>query len=309
MSERIEDAGAPILPRVCVCICTCKRPLPLRRLLDAVEAQETGGLFAFSIVVADNDAARSAEAIVEAFRATSFVAVKYCVETERGIAHARNRVLRSAEGEYLALIDDDEFPAPGWLLQMFEACNRLRVDGALGPAIRFYDSPPPAWLTKCRFLNRPTPPTGTPVRWRDSATSNVFLRSSVVAGDPTPFRPELRAGEDQDFFRRKIEEGFRFVWCAEAAVMDVIPPARWRRSYLIRRALLSGGLEPKMADFGPRSFLKSAVAVPLYAVLLPFALLLGQHRFMDLLVRFCDHLGKVLATLGIHLIREAYVSE
>jgi hypothetical protein len=37
--------------------------------------------------------------------------------------------------------------------------------------------------------------------------------------------------------------------------------------------------------------------------------MLGQHRFMALLVKLCDHLGRVLGYLDINAIREAYVTE
>jgi hypothetical protein len=40
---------------VCVCICTFRRPLLLKRLLEALEKQQTENAFTFSVVVADND--------------------------------------------------------------------------------------------------------------------------------------------------------------------------------------------------------------------------------------------------------------
>jgi len=78
---------------------------------------------------------------------------------------------------------------------------------------------------------------------------------------------------------------------------------------LLKRALLRGACAPLYPNCGVASIVKSIVAVPLYAVGLPFALLLGQHRFMTLLVKLCDHLGKLLALVGINPIKEAYVSD
>jgi hypothetical protein len=37
--------------------------------------------------------------------------------------------------------------------------------------------------------------------------------------------------------------------------------------------------------------------------------LLGQHHFMTLLVKLCDHVGKLLMFAGINPIDEEYVSE
>jgi hypothetical protein len=143
------------------------------------------------------------------------------------------------------------------------------------------------------------------VDWHEARTGNVLIKREILADDAAPFRPEFRAGEDQDFFRRKIEEGRHFIWSADAKAFEVVPPARWSRSYLMRKALLRGataGLRPNAG-----SIAKSLIAVPLYAVALPFAIFAGQHRFMTLLVKLCDHLGKLLITVGINPIRGEYV--
>jgi succinoglycan biosynthesis protein ExoM len=99
------------------------------------------------------------------------------------------------------------------------------------------------------------------------------------------------------------------VWCEEALAYEVVPPIRWKRSFMLRRALLRGGAVPLHPTFGPTDILKSLVAVPAYTLALPFAFLLGQHRFMRLMISLCDHLGKLLACLGIRPIKVAYVTE
>ncbi len=299
-----ERAGA----HISVCVCTYKRPQLLQRLLTEVIRQETDGLFSFSIVVADNDEARSAEATVAEIGRASAIPVKYCVEARQNIALARNKVVENADGDYLAFIDDDEFPAPQWLLSLFRTCTAYKVDGVLGPVKRHFDQVPPAWLAKSQFYERRVNPTGMRVDWQEARTGNVLLKRGMLIGDAAPFRPEFRAGEDQDFFRRKMEEGRSFIWCAEAEAFETVPPVRWKRTYLLRKALLRGAT----AALQPNGFLsitKSVLAVPLYALALPPALLLGQHRFMTLLVKLCDHAGKLLMLVGINPIRGEYIAE
>ena len=301
-------ASEPALAHISVCVCTYKRPQMLRRLLMEVIRQETGGLFTFSIVVTDNDEARSAEETVAEIGRASSIPVKYCVETRQNIALARNKVVANAEGDYLAFIDDDEFPARQWLLHLFNTCNTCNVDGVLGPVKRHFDQTPPRWLEKSQFYERRVNPTGMPVEWLEARTGNVLLKREMVAGDPAPFRPEFRAGEDQDFFRRKMEEGRRFVWCAEAEAFESVPPVRWKRTYLLRKGLLRGATAALQPN-GFSSIAKSVVAVPLYTLALLPALLLGQHRFMTLLVKLCDHVGKLLMLMGINPIRGEYIAE
>jgi succinoglycan biosynthesis protein ExoM len=296
-------------PHISVCICTYNRPVLLKRLLDELSKQETGGLFTYSVVVADNDQTKSGEAIVDEMRHNSALPIRYCVEPTRGISPTRNKAVANAEGEYVAFIDDDEFPVQNWLLTLFDTCNAYGADGVLGPVKRHFDERPPSWMQKSRFYDRRVNPTGMRVEWPEARTGNVLMKREMLVGDPTPFRPEFRVGEDQDFFRRKMAEGRTFVWSAEAEAFEVIPPARWKRIYLIKKALLRGACAALQPSCGTVSVLKSVAAVPLYAIALPFALLFGHHHFMTLLVKLCDHLGKLFAVAEFHPIKDAYVAD
>ncbi|MFZ0395591.1 MAG: ChbG/HpnK family deacetylase [Terracidiphilus sp.] len=297
------------IPHISVCICTYMRPQPLKRLLGELDRQKTDGLFAYSAVVADNDEARSGEAAINEIREALSFPVKYCVEPQRGIARARNRVLANAEGDYVALIDDDEFPVEDWLLRLLLTLCRYDVDGVLGPVKRYFDGDPPSWLKRSRLYDRAVNPTGMPAAWRKARTGNVLLKWEVFSGDEAPFNVEFKSGEDHDFFRRKELEGCSFVWSAEAITYEVLPPARWTRSYYVRKAFLHGGYAAMQPDCGAVSIIKSLIAVPLYSLALPFSLVAGQHRFMALLVKLCDHAGKLLFLVGIRPIHEEYVSD
>ena len=295
-------------PHISVCICTYKRPQLLKRLLDDLVTQDTNGLFTYSIVVADNDQLRSAEALLSDFAANSNIAVKYCVEPQQSIALARNKAVQNATGDYIAFIDDDEFPVRHWLRALFAACDKYGVDGVLGPVKPLFEDGVPRWIVKGRFYDRPCYQTGFVLAHGQTRTGNVLLKEHLLRDTNSPFRPEFRAGEDVDFFRRAIEQGRVFIWCNEAVVYEAVPPSRWKRMYLLRKALLRGASAALRPTVGVLDITKSVVAVPIYGLALPFAVLLGQHRFMDLLVRLCDHLGKLLALLGINPIAEPYVT-
>lgn len=303
------NVAAAHLSHITVCIPTYKRPQLLARLLRELNHQETDGRFNFSVVVADNDITRTAEPVVIEFAATSRTAVRYCVQPEQNISLTRNMAIANAIGDYLAFIDDDEFPVKRWLADLYESCQKYGTDGVLGPVRRHFDVEPPQWVRDSQFYDRKTHPTGTLVDRKEARSGNVLLKRSVVADMDPVFRPEFRGGEDTDFFSRVIARGCKFVWCDEAVAFEVIPPARWNRKFLLKRALLRGAMTLKYQGFGPHEILKSAVAVPLYTFALPFTLLLGQHRFMDLLVRLCDHLGKLLAVMKLNPIKEHYVTD
>jgi len=309
MSLMVNRAPISGGQRVSVCICTYKRPQLLRRLLEKLAVQETAGLFTYSVVVADNDSDQSAAGVVSEFAAKVSFPVSYRVEPRQGIALARNKAVEDVEGDYVAFIDDDEYPVGDWLLQLVQTLEKHKADGVLGPVKRHFDEKPPDWIARSNFYERPTHPTGFVLTWREGRSGNLLFKGEMLTGKSEPFDPQFRTGEDQDFLRRMMDAGKVFIWCNEAVVYEVVPPGRWKRTFMLKRALLRGAMEPRVATFGMTDVVKSALAVPVYLLVLPFMLFLGQHRFMAVLVRLCDHLGKLLALVGIHLVSEQYVTE
>jgi len=290
---------------ISVCICTFKRPDFLRRLLNELVHQRTEGLFSYSVIVVDNDCSRSAQHIVESFQQPSHVDVLYDVEPEQSIALARNRAVKNAVGDFIAFIDDDEIPTRDWLLNLFRAFNEFKADGVLGPVLPHYETKPPTWIIKGRFHERPSHKTGTVLPWTLTRTGNVLLRRDIFDGKENMFRLEFGSGgEDRDFFRRMIGKGRTFLWCAEAPVYEVVPPERYTRSFMLRRALLRGKTPYNQSAL---PLLKSLVAIPAYTILLPFLLFTKHHIFMKYLVKYFDHIGRILALMGINVIKETYV--
>jgi succinoglycan biosynthesis protein ExoM len=293
------------IPHITVCICTFRRAVLLHDLLRKLEPQRTDGLFTYDVVVADNDAARSGEPVVQAFASSSRVRVTYCVEPQPNIARARNKALEHARGDLLAFIDDDEFPASEWLYSLFQTHNRYHVDAVLGPVVPHFQQEPPSWLKKGRFFDRPTYKTGRPIAWAEARSGNVLLVREILQRLDPPFRPEFAtAGEDIDFFRRLAQNGCTFIWCHEAAVFELVPASRCTRRYLLRRAALRGSNFPKHPTHRLRNAVKSLIAVPCYTVALPVLAVVGHHVFIAYLIKILDHGARLLAFAGLPLVTE-----
>jgi glycosyltransferase involved in cell wall biosynthesis len=296
-----------IVEHVSVCVCTFKRPTILKRLLIELERQNTRNSFTYSIIVADNDKAQSAETVVTEFAAKSHVHTVYCLEPQQNIAMARNKALQYAEGDYVAFIDDDELPIRDWLLVLIQTCRKYDVDGVLGPVKPYFEEEPPEWVIKGRFYERPTYSTGLVIDWRKGRTGNVLLRKSVFDGLEYAFNPEFLTGEDQNFFMRTIDRGCVFVWCNEAIAYEIVPPIRWQRGFMLRRALLRGQIAIRHPISKKHELAKSLLAVGTYAMVLPVFLPCSHHLFMKYLVQMFDHLGKLSAFFGFNLIKDKYV--
>ncbi len=290
---------------ICVCICTYCRPKLLERLLKELEQQETKGLFSFSTVIVDNDSEQSAKDLVLDYVANSSLDISYFVEPRKGISFARNRALENAKGDMIAFIDDDEFPTHNWLLTLFKAINTYNVSGVFGPVRPHFDSEPPAWIIKGRFCERPEHHTGFVMPWVECRTGNVLIKKKIIEGIGEVFRAEFASGaSDIDLFRRLIEAEHTFVWCNEAFVYEVVSPNRWKRSFMIKRALLRGRLSLRHPEGRVINVIKSLIAVPAYGLALPFIHLFGHHLFMKYLVKFFDHAGRLLTLVGFNPIRE-----
>jgi glycosyltransferase involved in cell wall biosynthesis len=292
------------VPQISICLCTFRRPELLGNLLREIAKMETGGEFNYSVVVADNDPAESARTVVAEFKKESRLEIIYVVEPRRSISFARNKSLEPARGDFVAFIDDDEYPDKRWLLSMLRTCRKYAAPGVFGPVRTAYARETPAWVRKAGFYDRPEHPTGFEMPWTECRTGNVLINRDVLMSEQPPFRTEFGAGaSDIDLFRRLIEKGRRFVWCQDGVVYEILPPGRCKRRFLLRRGLLRGSISLRHGDGRAKKVMTSLVAVPVYSVALPFLQLGGHHLFMRYAVRLCDHLGRLLAVVGISAVR------
>lgn len=290
---------------VTVCICTFRRPQLLTKLLEELGRQETRGGFTFSAVVADDDPEKSARAAVESCAARLSFPIEYVSDPRQNIALARNLALSRATGDFVAFIDDDEYPGTNWLGDLLRACDANGADGALGPVRPYFETEPPRWAVRGGFYERPRHATGYRIRLSDARTGNVLFKRNLIAGDGEVFKAEFKnGGEDVDFFRRKMAGGATFVWCDEAQVYEIVPASRSTRSYLLRRALLRGRNSLRQKSGRAGKILKSVLATPLYLLVLPFLYLAGEHHGLKFLIKLCDHGGRLLAIAGLNPVKE-----
>jgi succinoglycan biosynthesis protein ExoM len=230
-------------PKIDVCIATYKRPQLLKKLLLSLVAQETGGEFSFTIIVADNDAQRSAEPVVRELSAGGRE-ILYAVEPEQNISLARNKSLSFATGDYIATIDDDEYADSRWLLHLFRTITSHNADVVHGPVIPEFHFKTPHYI-RHGFM-RPNPPTGSTEKYVLN-TGNTLFRRELIEGLATPFDPRFgRTGaEDTAFFFDLKRRGCRMTWCREALVFEPVPSRRANLVWLLKRRFRHGNLYPR----------------------------------------------------------------
>ncbi len=127
-----------------IVICTYNRSDLLALALKTL-CQQTIDPALYEVIVVDNNSTDDTRATVEKFQNRG-VTVRYCLETQQGLSHARNRGWREAQGEYVAYTDDDCKLPPQWLTIASEIVQNQQPVAFGGPYYPFYLSPKPSWF-------------------------------------------------------------------------------------------------------------------------------------------------------------------
>jgi len=259
-------------------------------------------------VIVDNDILKSAEVTALSVKRDLSIEVEYHVEPIQSIALARNRAVMNARGDLIAFIDDDEIPEEYWLFRLHQALHKYKADAVEGPVIPYYEGTPPKWVIEGKFYERPIHNTGFIIGADEGRTGNILIKKEMFTKTGELFDPRFGSGaEDRDFIRRMIRKGFVFVWCNEARVFEYVPPARWKRRFMLRRALLRGKVSLARPARAYILTFKSLLAIPVYTMALPVLFMLGHHWFMQYLIKDFDHIGRILSLMKVNLINEKYI--
>ena len=147
---------------VSLIICTRDRCQKLVRCLESVQRIAFDRSWEFIIV--DNGSTDETAAIVSEFIKTTNVRTIYLSEPKPGKSTGLNTALRVAQGQLLAFTDDDCYPAPDFLSQVWSAFYDPSV-GYIGGRIMLHD------------------PADYPITINESMTPRTFpARSFVCAG-------------------------------------------------------------------------------------------------------------------------------
>jgi succinoglycan biosynthesis protein ExoM len=288
-----------------VCVATYKR----REMLAEMLAGLSNLVFRkmaepeIAIVVVDNDPERSAEDVCAS--ASLPWPLKYAPESQRGIAQARNRAIREAgDADFIAFIDDDEYPSAAWLDELLWTQARFNADVVSGPVIPDYDREVPNWVRAGTFFTRSIHHSGQ--KLDRSHTGNVLIRKSVFQSI-SAFDEEfaLTGGEDTQFFLRVRQSGFSIIGSSRAVVHESISRARANLAWILKRAYQSGNswvlceksVDPKLSTRVVRLF-KAAGYLAQGAFSIPVSLCRGTAAMAHSLQTFVVGVGMLAGLAG-----------
>lgn len=303
---------------ITICVPTYKRPVLLARLLENLAhalvlfTQESNWLV--EVLVVDNDPLKSALATVEEAKKKWGINITYLLEARTGLSYVRNTAVRNAlqkpHCQWVVFIDDDEFPARSWLLELFLALQKSEASIATGPIKPFFEVNPSGWILRGRFFERRRHVDLEVVSYAYARTSNVAIAREVF--EKIGFFDEnlnLKGGEDTDFFYRATQAGFTIVWADKAVVYEYVPKERQTLRWLLLRGFRTSqtmlyiaskyrGIRGVLLELG-----KASVRLVLGIGIMPLALLgalAGRKEYIArALLWVARGLGPIWAIMGM----------
>lgn len=234
--------------RVNIGICTLDRPGGLERALAGLDAQRLRRMRDedISVTVVDNSAACSARDAAMRYAGQGRFAMSYVAEPRRGLSNARNAVLAHAlpQADFLAFLDDDEAPAPGWIEALLLAAEAGGHAAVVGPVHPLFKGLPPRWALDAG-LYAMVPALRDDGQAVDGYTGNCLLRCAVLRELDLAFDPSFNdtGGEDTHFFAALRKAGHGLSYAPEAVVHEFVDPARLQPAWLMRRWYRTGIIE------------------------------------------------------------------
>jgi glycosyltransferase involved in cell wall biosynthesis len=296
-------------PAVSLCIPTFRRPDGLRKLLSHVAALTYPG--PLSVVVVDNDGeGRAGDAVVREMAPQFPFPLLGVVEPRAGQTYAYNAgfaaAARRPATDYVAVLDDDEFPAPNWLTEMIATAVRYKADIVGGPVFPVFEDPD-NWLAQSGLYNLRRYATG-PVDIIYGAGSMVIRRDVLEQYLDEPFSHAFAftGGSDLDFFVRCRRDGKSFAWADEAHVFETTPRSRTTARWLLLRYFRKGSEAARidrLYSSGRGAALRRWVAGPgLIGYGLSTAILTawrGRASIMGKLLHVARGMGRIAAEFDI----------
>jgi glycosyltransferase involved in cell wall biosynthesis len=304
--SRTANEGA-LWPSVILCIPAFRRPEGLQKLLTHVGRLTYKG--PLSVVVIENDVELRAGAAVVAQMAPAYpFPLAAVIEPRRGQTYAYNRGFATAAralpaADYIAVLDDDEYPDRSWLTQMVTTASALDADIVGGPVFPVFEDPQ-HWLARSGFYQ--------PKRFASGRVDMIYGAGSMLAkrsviedylDEPFSHAFAFTGGSDLEFFTRCRRDGRTFAWADAAIVLETTPRARTTLSWLLRRNFRKGSERTRIdRAHGREAVLRWGRALALVvagACVLPFAALAGRVAAVASLNRIARGAGRIAAEFNV----------
>ena len=198
-----QSADAPPAPAVSVLLATHGRPTTLGRALDSMAAQTLARDRFEVVVIINGPIGASAEVVDDFSRRHPHLRVRVLESLKPGVAHARTLGLWAAHGEYVTILDDDDWVSPAFLDQLLQHAAPGVIPLAWMADI--YDDAPDVPRFDNYYasaLERFRGDTVPALRLRQAISLNVCKLVPTAAARESGYDERLRGGSDFVFWAK-----------------------------------------------------------------------------------------------------------
>lgn len=199
------DKNRQSLP-LSIVICTHNRAALAHNAINSVLEQEFPADL-YELLIVDNASTDNTREMVEKY-CHSFPNVRYVLETDVGLSHARNRGWQEARGDYVGYLDDDCKVSSQWLTSAHTVATTICPDAFGGPYYAFYNAPKPQWY-KDEYASHVQDVVARPLNYKEGLDGgNMFIRRDVLMelggfhSDLGMQGKKIAYGEETYFFRQ-----------------------------------------------------------------------------------------------------------
>lgn len=204
--------------RLSVAIATCGRPEALRTCMAAIAKQSRAP---DQLIIVDQDPLPETREVVT----QSGLPVTYVEQERRGLSASRNLALSVAEGDVLAVTDDDCFPDDGWAEGLIDGFRRKAApDAVTGPILPPPGDPP---SDMCALSLRPSRETrlfsARVIPWQVGSGANFAARVDLLRklggwDERLGVGTSGMAGEDIDIVDRLLAAGGSILYSGDVVM-------------------------------------------------------------------------------------------
>jgi mannosyltransferase OCH1-like enzyme/glycosyltransferase involved in cell wall biosynthesis len=298
---------------VSIVIATHNRVFLLAEALASLARVEVSEGVEVELVVVANACSDGTEQMVGRMARALPFPVRCVEEPLANLSVARNRGVREATGDILAFLDDDVLVEPGWLRGLVEVYRTVPADVVGGRVtLNWKDVERPEWFSPRHETMLGRCELGDQVcELRNAAFigANLSCRRRVLEalhGFTPGLGPTGRirfANEERELMTRALQQGFRFFYAPQAAVLHRVQVERIDTGYLCRAKYGQARSKRWISDHLPRRGLLCEVVAGVAGCLGDLALagLFGacasKRRCVEHRVHAHYNLGKMMGAL------------
>jgi glycosyltransferase involved in cell wall biosynthesis len=218
-------------------------------VLDKLRSQITPAQLNWEMLVVDNNSSDGTAQVVQEYQSSwgGSVPLRYCFESQQGLAFARQRAIDEAQGEFVGFLDDDNLPTSDWVAKAYEFGIAHPQAGVYGSQIKAnFLGEPPADINQIKNFLAIRNYSDTPQRYQPetlrlpAGAGLVVRRQAWLDHVPRQFICVARSGDDYEISLHLHKAGWE-IWHNPAMILyHHIPAHRLEPTYLLPLARLYG---------------------------------------------------------------------